>query len=52
MLFMLVRSFKFELAVPADKIKKRAAIVQRPIVAGDEKEEPKMPLLIRPYVRT
>ncbi|KAI0083795.1 cytochrome P450 [Irpex rosettiformis] len=51
LLFVLVRSFEFELAVPADKIKKKTAIVQRPIVVGDEKEEPKMPLLIKAYVR-
>ncbi len=52
LLFTLVRAFEFELEVPADRIKKRSTIVQRPIVAGDEnnKEEGKLPLIIRPYV--
>ncbi|KAI0688229.1 cytochrome P450 [Cytidiella melzeri] len=53
LLFTLIRSFEFELGVPADKVKKRTAIVQRPIVVGDDdKEEGKMPLFIRPYVHT
>jgi hypothetical protein len=51
LLFTLVRSFEYELAVPADKITKRSTIVQRPLVTGeDNKEETKMPLIVRPYV--
>ena len=51
LLFTLVRAFEFELEVPGDKIKKRSTIVQRPFVIGDEdKEESKMPLIIRPYI--
>lgn len=50
LLFTLVRAFDFELEVPGEKIKKRSTIVQRPFVIGDEdKEESKMPLIIRPY---
>ncbi|KAI0083798.1 cytochrome P450 [Irpex rosettiformis] len=53
LLFTLVRAFEFELEVPGDKIKKRSTIVQRPFIIGDEntKEESKMPLIIRPYIR-
>ncbi|KAI0682779.1 cytochrome P450 [Cytidiella melzeri] len=51
-LFTLVREFEFELDVPVDMVKKRTAIVQRPVVVGVErKEEGKMPLRVRRYVR-
>ncbi|KAI0701865.1 cytochrome P450 [Cytidiella melzeri] len=53
LLFTLVRSFEYELDVPADNVKKRSAIVQRPAITGDDgKEEGKLPLLIRPYARS
>ena len=51
LLFALVRAFEFELAVPAEHIKKKSAVVQRPIVQPGEKKDAKMgmPLIIKPY---
>jgi cytochrome P450 len=46
-LFSLVKAFHFELAVPAEKIAKKTAIVQRPYVVGEEGNQ--MPMYIRPY---
>jgi hypothetical protein len=52
LLFTLVRSFEYELAVPANKITKRSTIVRRPFVTGEEnKEETKMRLIVRLIVR-
>ncbi|KAI0701859.1 cytochrome P450 [Cytidiella melzeri] len=54
LLFTLIREFEFELDVAAERIKKRTAVVQRPILADDESEkkgEGKMPIVIRQYVR-
>ncbi|PFH52487.1 hypothetical protein AMATHDRAFT_74271 [Amanita thiersii Skay4041] len=51
LLFTLVRAFEFELAVPADDIKKRSSIVQRPILASDPDGGNQMPLLVKRYQR-
>ncbi|KAH7929280.1 cytochrome P450 [Leucogyrophana mollusca] len=51
LLFTLIRSFEFELAVPASSIGSIAAIVQRPYVRG-EPERYQLPLLIKPYQRS
>ncbi|KAJ6560690.1 cytochrome P450 [Mycena sp. CBHHK59/15] len=52
LLFTLVRSLEFELAVPvADVGRKATAIVQRPVVLSDPKAGHQMPLLVRPVVR-
>ena len=51
LLFALVRAFEFELAVPPEHIKKKSAVVQRPVVQPGEKKDGKtgMPLIIKPY---
>ncbi|KAI0346966.1 cytochrome P450 [Trametopsis cervina] len=51
LLFTLVRSFEYSLAVPAESIRPRSSIVQRPVVTGDGKEEGRLPLIVKPYVR-
>ncbi|KAJ7662455.1 cytochrome P450 [Mycena rosella] len=52
LLFSLVRSFEFELAVPIADIGKTSVIVQRPILLSDPKAGNQMPLLVRPAVRS
>ncbi|EKM59827.1 uncharacterized protein PHACADRAFT_250554 [Phanerochaete carnosa HHB-10118-sp] len=50
LLFALVRAFEFELAVPAESIKKRSSITTRPVITGpDGKSKGSLPLIIRPY---
>ncbi|KAJ7458475.1 cytochrome P450 [Mycena latifolia] len=52
LLFTLVRTLEFELAVPiADVGKKGTAIVQRPIVLSEHGAGNQMPLLVRPVIR-
>jgi len=46
-LFTLLRSFEFELAVPKEDIVKRSAIVTRPVLRGDVENKTQMPLTIR-----
>ncbi|KAI0791591.1 cytochrome P450 [Irpex lacteus] len=49
LLFTLVRSFEFELAVSPERVRKTAAPVLRPIIVGEGKTG-QMPLLIKTYV--
>ncbi|EKM59826.1 uncharacterized protein PHACADRAFT_206038 [Phanerochaete carnosa HHB-10118-sp] len=51
LLFALVRAFEFELAVPAEVIKKRTgSITTRPVITGpDGKTKGSLPLIIRLY---
>ncbi|KAJ3556986.1 hypothetical protein NM688_g1720 [Phlebia brevispora] len=49
LLFTLVRSFEFELAVPPSDIIKRSTIVQRPLVQTEKEKGNQLPLLVRPY---
>ncbi|KAI0767221.1 cytochrome P450 [Fomes fomentarius] len=51
-IYTLVRAFEFELAVPADDVQKKSAVVQRPILKSDPEGGSQMPLLIKPYRRT
>lgn len=51
LLFTLVRSFEFELAVPSEEIGKISSIVQRPILKNDKEAGNVMPLIIKPYQR-
>ncbi|KAF7334967.1 hypothetical protein MVEN_02246700 [Mycena venus] len=52
LIFTLVRSFEFELAVPIGEMgKKGTAIVQRPIVVTDRAAGNQLPLFVRPVVR-
>jgi len=50
LLFVLVRAFEFELAVPAEDIIKKTAIVQRPLLASDPAGGNQMPLLVKRYM--
>jgi len=50
-LFTLVRSFEFELAVSVDEVRSRTAVVQRPVLGDDPTHQPQLPLLVRPYQR-
>ena len=50
LLFMLVRSFEYELAVPVDDIIKRSGIVQRPLLKSQMEKGNQMPLIVKPYV--
>ena len=49
LLFTLIRAFEFELAFPAQDIRAKQVIVQRPMVASEMELGSQMPLLIRPY---
>lgn len=51
-IYTLVRAFEFELAVPADDVQKKSAVVQRPILKSDPGGGSQMPLLLKPYRRT
>ncbi|KAJ7746530.1 cytochrome P450 [Mycena olivaceomarginata] len=50
LLFILVRAFEFELAVPIADIQKKTAIVQRPMVRSEPATGDQMPLIIKPYI--
>lgn len=50
LLFVLVRAFEFELAVPIEKIGVKIAIVRQPTTA-DEEDPHQMPLIVKPYKR-
>ncbi|KAH9980693.1 cytochrome P450 [Russula compacta] len=47
LLFTLVRGFEFELALPAEDIVRKSAIVGRPVIASNPGAGPQLPLLIR-----
>ncbi|KAF7976482.1 hypothetical protein HWV62_6757 [Athelia sp. TMB] len=49
LIFTLVRSFEFELAVPANDIIAKQSIVSRPIVRTNREAGNQMPLLVKPY---
>lgn len=51
LLFILLRAFEFELAVPASDIGKKSTIVQRPILLSDPESKSQLPLLVKPYRR-
>jgi hypothetical protein len=48
LLFTLVRAFEFELALPAEDIVRKTAIVGRPVIASNPSAGSQLPLLIRP----
>lgn len=48
LMFVLVRGFEFELAVP---ICKKRMLVQRPFVSDEMDKGAQLPLLVKPYVR-
>jgi hypothetical protein len=49
LLFVLVRAFEFELAVPAGDVVKKTAIVQRPLIRSAPDDGNQMPLWVRQY---
>ncbi|KIY66077.1 cytochrome P450 [Cylindrobasidium torrendii FP15055 ss-10] len=49
-IYVLLRSFEFELAIPHDDLVSRASIVQRPYLRSDPGAGAKLPILIRPVV--
>ncbi|KAJ8463981.1 hypothetical protein ONZ45_g17392 [Pleurotus djamor] len=49
LLFTLIRSFEFELAVPASDVAKVTSVVQRPIIKSAKESGNFMPLIIKPY---
>lgn len=51
LLFTLIRSFEFSLAVPKEDIYVRLATVQRPGVVGKEAEGPQLPLVLKVHSR-
>ncbi|KAL0070419.1 hypothetical protein AAF712_002250 [Marasmius tenuissimus] len=51
LLFSLVRTFEFELAVPVEEITKRTSIVQRPHLKSEEQKGGQLPLLVKLYDR-
>ncbi|KAH9885221.1 cytochrome P450 [Cubamyces lactineus] len=51
LLFMLVRAFEFELAVPVEDIQSKTGLVQRPQLRSAPEQGSQMPLLVRKHVR-
>ena len=47
LLFTLVRTFEFELALEPDDIIRKTGIVGRPLIASNPSAGPQLPLLIR-----
>ncbi|PCH37141.1 hypothetical protein WOLCODRAFT_83766, partial [Wolfiporia cocos MD-104 SS10] len=47
LLFILIRAFEFEMAVPADRVLKGSAGIVRPTIRGEEEKGPQMPLMVR-----
>ncbi|KZT70526.1 cytochrome P450 [Daedalea quercina L-15889] len=52
LIFVLVRTFAFELALPAEEIIKRTAIVQRPYIRGAVEKGSQLPLRVKLYKST
>lgn len=53
LLFILIRAFDFDLAVPSkDILKKSSGIVSKPVLATDPDHLNQMPLLIKPFLNT
>ena len=51
LLYILIRSFTFEMAIPAEKFEKKAFIVTRPYLKGNNEAGAQMPLIVKPYKR-
>nr|BAK09450.1 cytochrome P450 [Postia placenta] len=51
LIFALVRSFEFELAVPPEEVIKKSTPVQHPLVRSEMSKGGQLPLLIKPYHR-
>ncbi|KAI0744951.1 cytochrome P450 [Earliella scabrosa] len=51
LVFTLVRTFEFELAVPVEDIKPSGLFIQRPALRSEPAKGAQLPLIIRPYKR-
>ena len=51
LVFTLIRTFEFELAVPAEEIVPFGTFLQRPALRNGKDQGAQLPLLIRPYKR-
>ncbi|KAI1784699.1 cytochrome P450 [Ganoderma leucocontextum] len=51
-IFTLIRTFEFELAVPAEEVVPFGTFLQRPALRNAKDEGAQLPLFIRPYRRT
>jgi len=49
LLFTLLRSFEFDLAVPVEDIEKRSMVVTRPYLKSDKKGGAQLPMLVKVY---
>lgn len=49
LLFTLVRTFEFELAVSPEEIEKRSMVVTRPYLRGQKQAGAQMPLSVKLY---
>ena len=49
-LFTLIRSFEFQLAIPAEEFTKRSMVVTRPYLKSEKNGRAQMPLLVKAYV--
>ncbi|KAJ6575576.1 cytochrome P450 [Mycena vulgaris] len=49
LLFVLIRSFEFEMVVSEGGIGRTSTPVQRPVVLGEKEKGAQMPLLVKPY---
>ncbi|KAE9397676.1 cytochrome P450 [Gymnopus androsaceus JB14] len=50
LLFVLVRAFEFDLAVPKEDIISKTSIVQRPHLKSEPEKGSQLPLYIKPYI--
>ena len=49
LLFVLIRAFEFELAVPPEDIMKKTTVVQRPLLRSAPEQGNQLPLLVKRY---
>jgi hypothetical protein len=49
LLFTLIRSFEFSLAVPEKSICRRSSVITRPLVKGEEEKGYQLPLVVKLY---
>ena len=48
LLFKLVRTFRFELAVPVEDVEPFGVLLQRPRLRSDPDRGPQLPILVQP----
>ena len=50
LLFVLIRAFKFELAVPVERVSRKVGVAQRPVVKTGGEDGNELPLIITPVL--